>query len=135
MAALYLLAGRKLRQDTTLLGYTLPVYGTAALSLGLMALVWERTLWPMGDLGSELTLFLLLAVVSQLLGHTMYNWSLRHLPAHLISLSLLGEPIGAGLLAFFFLGQVPTLWLFLGAIPIAVGFALAALAWNRSHPG
>ena len=48
---------------------------------------------------------LCLAVVSQILGHTLYNWSLQWINAGIVSLALLGEPIGAILLAWAFLPQ------------------------------
>ncbi|MGI0149171.1 MAG: hypothetical protein ACREDF_06540, partial [Thermoplasmata archaeon] len=40
-------------------------------------------------------------------GHTLYNYALKHVSATVVSTSLLGEPIGASLLAFFFLREVP----------------------------
>ena len=48
----------------------------------------------------ELQLFLLMALIPTLLGHTMQNWALGFLPAYIVSISLLAEPVGSGLLAW-----------------------------------
>jgi drug/metabolite transporter (DMT)-like permease len=67
----------------------------------------------------------LLAVIPQLVGHTTLNWALRYLPAARVSLLVLGEPIGAGLLAFALFGELPT-WLGgLGAAIILLGLFVA----------
>ena len=52
--------------------------------------------------------FLLLALLPQLLGHSSFNWALGQLPASYVAIATLGEPIGAAILAFFFLGETPS---------------------------
>jgi len=49
--------------------------------------------------------FILLAVIPMLFGHTVINYVLAHYPASLITMIALGEPFGAGLLAYLVLGQ------------------------------
>jgi drug/metabolite transporter (DMT)-like permease len=50
-----------------------------------------------------------LAVGPMLIGHTGQNWALRYLPAYVVNLSLLGEPVGATLIAWLLpaIGEVP----------------------------
>jgi len=45
----------------------------------------------------------LLALIPQLIGHTSINWALKHLKTSLIAISILGEPVGATILAYIFL--------------------------------
>ncbi len=73
---------------------------------------------------TELLLFLALAVVPQIGGHTLYNWSLRWVPAPVVSLSLVGEPVGSSLLAWIILTQVPSLGVALGALLALLGIYL-----------
>jgi drug/metabolite transporter (DMT)-like permease len=54
----------------------------------------------------------------------MFNWALRHLPASVVSTSFLGEPIGASLLAWLFLGEIPATMTLLGGSVIIVGLFL-----------
>jgi drug/metabolite transporter (DMT)-like permease len=44
----------------------------------------------------------------QLLGHTSFNWALRYLPASVVGVTLLGEPVGSSILAYLLLDERPT---------------------------
>jgi len=118
-AGFYFLAGRRLRQRIPLIAYAFVVYVSATGVLFLYTLSLGESLVPTGpDWRTELVLFLAMAVIPQIGGHTLYNWSLRWVTAPIVSLSLVGEPIGSSLLAWVLLDQVP------GAA-VAVGGALA----------
>lgn len=124
MAGLYFLAGRRLRQRVALLDYALVVYACATGVLFLYAVVLRESLTPVGNVDSELLLFLGLAVIPQIGGHTLYNWSLRWVTAPVVSLSLVGEPIGASLLAWVILSQVPSIGVAVGALLALLGIYL-----------
>jgi len=117
-AGFYFLAGRRLRQRVPLLAYAFVVYVSATGVLFLYALGLRESLLPVGDWRTELALFLAMAMIPQIGGHTLYNWSLRWVTAPMVSLSLVGEPIGSSLLAWALLSQAP------GAA-VALGGALA----------
>jgi drug/metabolite transporter (DMT)-like permease len=117
-AGFYFLAGRRLRQRIPLIAYAFVVYVTATGVLFLYALVLHESLVPVGQVPREMVLFLAMALIPQIGGHTLYNWSLRWISAPVVSLSLVGEPIGSSLLAWVLLNQVP-------GIAVAVGGALA----------
>ncbi|TLZ53401.1 MAG: DMT family transporter [Methanobacteriota archaeon] len=106
-AGAYLLAGRRLRPRMDLAPYAVNVYGFATLFLVLFSVVAATPVVITTDFAREMVLFLLLAVVSQIGGHTLYNYALRHVSATVVSTSLLGEPVGASILAFLLLGEVP----------------------------
>jgi drug/metabolite transporter (DMT)-like permease len=67
---------------------------------------------------------ILIAVIPQLIGHSLINWSLGHLPASYVSLSLLGEPVGSALLALVVLQEHPSVIQTIGAIVIILGLIL-----------
>jgi drug/metabolite transporter (DMT)-like permease len=60
-----------------------------------------------------------------LIGHTTFNWALRYLPASMVAIAILGEPIGSTLLAYLILGEGLTIWKILGGISIFAGILVA----------
>jgi drug/metabolite transporter (DMT)-like permease len=124
MAALYLLAGRVLRRSLSIFTYAFLVYLTAGAVLFLAAVINGVSLWPYPI--DEMLIFLGLAVVCTIFGHTVYNWSLRYLPTPVISTSLLGEPILASVLAVVLLGELPAWMVVLAAPLVLLGVLLTA---------
>jgi drug/metabolite transporter (DMT)-like permease len=61
-----------------------------------------------------------------MLGHSSFNWALAYFSPIFVTLAILGEPIGATLLAFAVLGETPAWTTLLGAIPILAGIYIAA---------
>lgn len=107
-AAGYYLLGRYVRQVLDTWGYVLLAYGAALVTLLLLAAPTEAALWPQPP--RELAIFAALAAGPMLLGHTGMNWSLGRLPAFIVNLTVLGEPIGATLLAAAlpFIREIPS---------------------------
>lgn len=67
--------------------------------------------------GREWLLFFLLAVIPTVFGHTLFNWLLKYVNAATISMAILGEPIGATILAYLLLHEsVVTAQWFGGAV-------------------
>jgi drug/metabolite transporter (DMT)-like permease len=124
-ASAYLILGRIVRRRTALMPYITLTYGTAALVLCALMLAGGQQ--PFGYSRSTYTWFILLALIPQLLAHSSYNWVLRYLPAAVVSLTLLGEPIGSTLLAYFLLNEVPTMLRLIGAAGILAGIAIVAI--------
>jgi drug/metabolite transporter (DMT)-like permease len=120
----YLLVGRSLRRQLPLLAYVWLVYGIAALVLLAAALASDQWLTALSP--AAVGCMLALAVGPQLLGHTILNWALRHVSATLVSLSILGEPIGSALLAWAWFGELMTLPQLLAYALIITGIAVAA---------
>ncbi len=96
-AALYYLAGRRLRQSLDIWPYVGLVYGACFVVLVAMAAVARVPV--LGQPPRELAIFAALAIGPMMLGHTGLNWALRYLPAYVVNLTVLGEPIGATLIA------------------------------------
>lgn len=124
MAAGYLLVGRKLRGGIGLIPYIFVVYGIAAavLILFMIGSGQSATGYPI----QTYIWLILLALVPQLLGHSSFNWALGYLSAALVSITLLGEPIGSAILAYILLDETPTLLKIIGAILILAGIFIAS---------
>jgi drug/metabolite transporter (DMT)-like permease len=113
-AAAYYLIGRRLRAALDLWAYTTLVYGSCWLTLLVVGVGTGAPLWPLP--ADDLWIFAALAAGPMLVGHTGMNWALAHLPAYIVNLTVLGEPIGATLLAWWIpaIGESPTWWTLLG---------------------
>ncbi len=122
LSAGYLLVGRKLRKTTRLLTYTFLVYAVAAICMaGLMII--RRTPFT-GYPAVAYLLFFALAVIPQLMGHSSFNYALRYKSSALVSVALLGEPVGTVILAFFLLNEIPSSTEIAGGIIILIGIYL-----------
>ncbi len=111
----YLLIGRKLRAGMSLLAYIGLVYSCAALCLMAAALVAGVAL--SGYSGVAWACLAAMALGPQLLGHSAFNYALKHVTPTTIALSVLGEPIGSALLAWLLFGEA------IGSVKLA-GIAL-----------
>jgi drug/metabolite transporter (DMT)-like permease len=124
MAAGYLLIGRRLRGKISLIPYIFVVYGIAAVVLIILMFFSGES--PVGYAPQTYIWLVLLALVPQILGHSSFNWALGYLSAAFVSITLLGEPIGSALLAYFLLDETPTVLKLIGAILILVGIYIAS---------
>jgi len=122
--ALYLVAGRSLRRSLSLLEYVTPLYATSAALLILGCLIMNIRLHPYPV--REYLLFLLIAFIPMILGHTLFNWALRYVEAPVVSVSLLGEPIGASLLALIILSELPPATTILGGAITLLGIYITS---------
>ena len=132
MASCYYLVGRKVRGEIDLLSYILPVYAVAALVPAALALPGRPDLLAYKT--STYIYFLLLAVVPQLIGHGAINWCLRHVSATTVAVFILGEPIGASLLAYFIQDEKITAVQAFGAGFILLGVLIASRAEAAPSP-
>lgn len=96
-AACYFVVGRRLRATLDLWAYVGLVYGACFVTLLVLAAFVHAPVWPQPP--REIAIGLGLALGPMLLGHTGLNWALKYLPAYVVNLTLLGEPVGATLLA------------------------------------
>lgn len=125
----YFLIGRELRSRLSLLAYVFPTYWVAAIVLALSA--WVAGNRFTGYAWQTWLVFLLLALGPQITGHSLVNWSLRHLSTTLVSVSLLGEPIFAAILAALILAEVPTPTKISGAALVLAGIYVTTQGENR----
>lgn len=127
----YLLVGRATRHRVRAVTYSAVVYAFAAavllvacLALGVELVGYTPATW-----------LLLAGIVAgpQLLGHTVFNTLLSSVAATLIAIAILAEPVGAGLLAWLLLGELPTAWFWAGAPLVLAGVAIATTHRRRAR--
>jgi len=123
-AASYLMIGKHLRVKISLTPYIFLVFSASAIFLVIAMLILEGI--PPVYPGKVYLWLLLLALIPQLLGHSIFNWSLKYLPTGYVAVNLLGEPIGSTILAYFFLNETPPAVKIIGAILILAGIGLAS---------
>jgi len=125
-AGLYILGGRKMRKSVSICSYAFVVYAVGTIALFILCLIFNA---PVVNLSlKDYGIIFLMAVVAGIFGHTLYNWSLKHVRASLASVVLLGEPIGSSLLAFVlpWIQQIPSYYTMLGGTIILFGIYLTA---------
>ena len=131
MVAVYFMIGRHVRQSVSATVYIALTYGTAAV---LVLAICGITRTPLiGFSGETVGFLVLLGLIPQLLGHSTFNWALKHLPASNVSVLILGEPIGSGLLATLFFREFPSGLNLVGAAIILVAIYLSLHNKERSH--
>lgn len=118
----YLLFGQTVRKRLSLLTYTFIVYGMATLVLIIYDLLLDYPLLPYPQ--NDWILFLVMAIFPTLLGHSILNWVVKWVSTSFISMSLLGEPIGASILAYIILGEKLHFSQWVGGFVILVGIAI-----------
>ncbi len=126
----YLLIGRRLRHEMSLLCYTAVVYATAAFFLIIMAIVFGHNLFGYSPVAYVIVL--LMAVFPQLIGHSSYNWALGYLTAASVSLAVIAEPIGATLLALLIFQEIPNGMTLAGGSLLLAGIVYANRPRARS---
>ncbi|MFC7095945.1 DMT family transporter [Halobaculum marinum] len=128
-AGAYVLVGRSVRQRLPLLPYVVVVYTTCALTLLAAALVRGHPLFAYP--AEEWLLFLAMAAGPGVFGHTVINWALAHVESSVVSVSLLGEPVGSTLLAVVLLAEVPSPITVVGGAVVLAG----VLGTTRARDG
>ncbi|PFG04961.1 DMT family transporter [Bacillus sp. es.034] len=118
----YLLFGQTIRKRLSLMTYTYLVYVISSIVLLFYVLIRSESLGPYPK--EDWIYFLLLAIIPTLLGHTLFNWSLKWLSTSTISMAILFEPIGASLLAYWLLGEKVLMTQVLGGMVIMTGVTL-----------
>lgn len=122
----YFLLGRRLRKRLGTVAYVRLVYSVAAVWLLVVALTSGSPLT--GFSTQTYVLLFLIAFVPQVIGHTSFNWALKHVSAALVAVTILGEPVGASLLAFFLLDEPLTGARILGGLLILFGVGISLRA-------
>lgn len=113
LASLYTLAARRLRQKTPLVPYMFVVHLSGTVFL---AIIVALTGTPLTGYSTHTwTGLMLLGLIPTFIGHTLLTYSVGHLPAFVVNASILGEPVGATLMAAMFFGEHPPLQTVAGA--------------------
>lgn len=134
LAAGYYVIGRRLRKSLGIWVYVGAVYLCAAAVLAVLLVARGERFT--GYAPREWWIFAGLAAGPMLLGHTGFNWALRYVRAYIVNLTVLGEPIGATLLAWWLLGpgEAPGFGTAVGGALILVGLAISIYSRRGREP-
>jgi drug/metabolite transporter (DMT)-like permease len=125
-ASLYILLGREAQRAGLSVGhYVLVAYSVAAIALLPLPFLAGASYvgYPLITYGY----IALMALLPQLIGHTSFNWAIRHMPPTLVTLVILLEPIGSTVLASLLFREIPGIQVLFGAIVLLVGVAVAVV--------
>jgi drug/metabolite transporter (DMT)-like permease len=116
LASLYTLAARRLRQTTPLVPYMSIVHLSGSIFLGIIIAITGTNV---GYYSSQ-TWFglILLGLVPTFVGHSLLTYAVGHLRAFVVNAAILGEPVGATILAAIFLNEFPSPWTLVGGAVI-----------------
>lgn len=133
--AIYTLLGERARQALTTTSYTFVCYGVCAAALLLTCVLFGVPLT--GFSAGTWAAIVALTVGAQLLGHSMFNYAVHKVPATTISVLILLEVPGAGLLGWALLDQTLPPVALAGIAVLLVGVAIVVLspaARTAHHP-
>jgi drug/metabolite transporter (DMT)-like permease len=126
--SIYYVIGRRLRAQVDLWWYIFIIYGIAAAVLVLATAVAPGASLT-GHARQDWLVFLALAAGPMMLGHTAVNYALRYVRAYVANLAILGEPIGATLIAWLLpaIAEVPAPQTLFGGALILAGIAVTTM--------
>lgn len=118
----YFLVGQEMRNYLSLVPYSIIGYGSSAVVLFIVSGISGVSL--INYSARDWLCFIGLALVSTIMGQTIFNFLLKWMNASTISMSILGEPVGTCILAFIILKQGISLQQFTGILIILSGITI-----------
>ena len=131
LAACYLFLGRSFRKEIKYIPYIYILYTYCAFFLFIFVLISGHSFTGYSNI--NYIYILLLALGPTLIGHSVLNLSIRYVPATIVSLAILGEPIITTVLALIILGESLTKATIVGGILILYGIFRAINSSNKQR--
>lgn len=125
----YLLIGQNAVKQISHWIYSFCVFLFAGIALTLFNLAANIPM--VGYSSREWGIFVLLAIFPTV-AHVIYNWLLNYVDSTTISMSILGEPVGATILAAILLGEKVTGWQLIGGVLVLVGVFLFLMRQKKT---
>lgn len=129
LITIYLLFGQDVRKRLSLITYTFIVYSISTITLFFYVLLKNESFGPYPE--SDWFWFVMLALIPNLLGHTLFNWSLKWVSTNVISIAILFEPVGASILAFYVFHENLTTSQITGGLIVIAGILLFVVDENK----
>lgn len=125
----YLLFGQDVRKRLSLITYTFVVYSISTITLFFYVLIKGESFGPYQ--GSDWFWFFMLALIPNLLGHTLFNWAIKWVSTNVISIAILFEPVGAAILAFYVFNETLVTSQIIGGVVVIAGILLFIIDGNK----
>ncbi|MFX1505309.1 MAG: DMT family transporter [Promethearchaeota archaeon] len=124
MLACYLIIGKQMRAQYTVpnIPYVFFVNSFCSFFLFIFAIILGKNIFLFTL--NDLILFIALAIGPSLLGHAMFTYAMKHISAQTISLAVIGETVGASILAWIIFSQVLPPITLIGGFFILLGIFL-----------
>lgn len=129
--AVHMLIGQHLLSRIPSFFYSLMVFISAILVFACYNVAAGVSM--VGYSAHDWTIFFLLAIVPTVFGHVLFNWLMKYVSATTISVNILGEPVGASILAYFMLNEHITLFQGAGGFLVCTGLYIF-LKMSKSAP-
>ena len=115
----YTLIGKEMRKSMTTTAYTYIVYTTCAIALVITTLFQGYGIadFSMRTIGAGF----FLAVVSTIMGHSVFSWCLKYFSPSFVSGARLCEPVVASIIAIFLFREIPVVMQVLGGAIVLGG--------------
>ncbi|MCA1927063.1 MAG: DMT family transporter [Calditerrivibrio sp.] len=123
-ASCYLLLGSKVRERLDIMTYITIAYSSSAIFLLAFSIVQGISFT--GYSTTSYISMVMLAIFPQMIGHTSVNWSLKHLKPSMVAIGILGEPIGATIMAYFIFNETIDIYKFIGICLIFLSILIAS---------
>lgn len=118
----YLLFGQEVRKRLSLITYTFVLYSISTVTLFFYVLIKGEAFAPYSP--SNWFWFFMLALIPNLLGHSLFNWAIKWVSTNVISIAILFEPVGAAILAYYIFHETLTVSQIVGGIIVISGILL-----------
>jgi drug/metabolite transporter (DMT)-like permease len=125
----YLLSTQRGRESLDPLSYMTIVVLTATLVTFIFNIILGFSL--SGYSQQTWLVFLLSALVSQIIGYISVSYALGHLPASVVAPTMIGQPVLTTLLAIPLLGEIPQSSQLIGGIIALAGIYLVLNSYNK----
>ncbi|MBL3731459.1 DMT family transporter [Lysinibacillus sp. HST-98] len=122
LATAYFLLGQDVRKRLSLVTYTMVVYVVSTITLFIYVMVKGESFGPYSLM--DWLWFILLALIPNLLGHTLFNWSIKYVSTNIVSIAILFEPVGAALLALVIFKEYLIMTQIIGGLIVLAGILL-----------
>jgi len=120
--AVYTMIGSVCRRTVSTNVYTFLVYLASSITVLIIAILGGHALTGYGNI-NYFTGFGM-AVFCTLMGHSVFSWGLKYLPAAFVSTAKLMEPVFASVLGLAFFGEIPGILTVIGGVIIIGGIVL-----------
>jgi len=129
----YLVLARIHRDIPSIWLYLVPLYFFAGLFCLLLTPVFQVN--PIKDYAlREIIIILGLALIPTVLGHSLFNYCMRHLPSQFVAIVTPSEFIIAGILAYFFFQEVPEWTFYLACLLLLTGILAVLKDQSQEFP-
>ncbi len=128
--AFYLALGRKNRHFPSVWLYLVPLYFVAGVFCLIIALFFVDPIQPYS--ANDVLMILGLGVIPTVIGHSLLNYSMKHLRGQIVSIVNMGQFIFAGLMAYWLFREIPDWTFYIASVLLVAGAGLAVSRGGRA---